>query len=352
MSSPPRKTRIRLGDISVNFLHSLIKSVRQAGIDPEPLLTNYRITEELLNTPNARISIPKFMRIGHDAIQLTSNPTLGLILGQNMHIGDIGLAGLTAATAKDLDKALSTLIRFELLNSKNSRGRSSYYKEEALPVCQFYSISPYNQYNYFVVDTTLSSWFSFAKWVSGDEDLIQRVEVEYPDIGFRQEMEDYFKCPVHYNQARNAIIFKKGKTHQASLYANQATFQQTVSVCERELNRLTSSTNIKERTIELIGPMLNGTAPTIEQIARKMGIASWTLRRNLKKENTNYNEILNQTRKELAESYVRDTNLNFTETAFLLGFSSPAAFQRSFKRWMNVSPGEYRRNAMSNNQAQ
>jgi AraC-like DNA-binding protein len=349
MNSSSQKNRIRLGDISVNFLQSIIKSIKQEGKNPEPLLTHYRITEALLNTPSARISIPKFMRIGHDAIQLTNNPALGLILGQNMHIGDIGLAGLTAATAKNLDRALSTLIRFELLSSKNSRGRSHYYNEEELSICQFYSISPYNQYNYFVVDTTLSSWFSFSKWVSGNENIIQQIEVEYPDIGYRQEMENYFKCPVQYNQARNAIIFKKGATQQASLYANQATFQQAVNTCERELNKITSNTSTKERTIELIGPMLNGTAPTIEQIAQKMGIASWTLRRNLKKEDTNYNELLNQTRKELAESYVRDTNLNFTETAFLLGFSSPAAFQRSFKRWMNVSPGEYRRNAVSSN---
>jgi len=347
MNYPSRKARMRLGNISVNFLLSLIKSIKQEGKNPEPLFAHYHITEELLNTPNARISIPKFMRIGHDAIQLTDNPALGLILGQNMHIGDIGLAGLAATTAKNLDQALSTLIRFEPLSSKNSRGHSRYYNEEELSTCQFYSISPYNQYNYFVVDTTLSSWFSFSKWASGNENIIQKIEVEYPDIGYRQEMENYFKCPVHYNQARNAIIFKKGATQQASLYANQATFQQAVSTCERELNRITSNTSTKERTIELIGPMLNGTAPTIEQIAQKMGVASWTLRRNLKKENTNYNELLNQTRKELAESYVRDTNLNFTETAFLLGFSSPAAFQRSFKRWMNVSPGEYRRNTTS-----
>jgi len=343
---------MRLGDISVNFLQSLIKSIKQEGKKPEALLAHYRITEELLNTPNVRISIPKFMRIGHDAIQLTNNPALGLILGQNMHIGDIGLAGLTAATAINLDKALSTLIKFELLSSKNCRGHSCYYKEDGLSICQFYSISPYNQYNYFVVDTTLSSWFSFSKWISGNENLVHQVELEYPDIGYHQDMEDYFKCPIHYNQARNAIIFKKGATQEASIYANQATFQQTVNICERELNRITSNTSTKERAIELIGPMLNGTAPTIEQIAQKMGIASWTLRRNLKKENTSYNELLNQTRKELAESYVRDTNLNFTETAFLLGFSSPAAFQRSFKRWMNVSPGEYRRSAISNNQAQ
>ena len=132
MQLSKRKTQIRLGDISANFLQALIKAIKHEGEDPTALLDHYHITNELLMTPGARISIPKFMRIGHDAIRLTKNPALGLMIGQNMHIGDIGIAGLAAAAAHNLDKALSTLIQFELLNSKNCRGHSRYYKEDNL----------------------------------------------------------------------------------------------------------------------------------------------------------------------------------------------------------------------------
>ncbi len=349
MSTIKRKARIRLGDISVNFLQALTKAIRLENKDPTPLLDYYQITDDLLNTPGARISIPKFMRIGHDAIELTGNPALGLIIGQNMHIGDIGIAGLTAATARNLGESIATMIRFELLSSKNSRGHSSYQKEGNQAVCQFYSISPYNRYNYFVVDTTLSSWHSLSQWLTNEDRLIQQVDVEYPDIGYKQAMENYFQCPVNYNQPRNALLFRSGAAELLSKYANQATFRHSVAICERELKSLLSNSSTQERVTELIGPLLNGTPPTIEEIARQMGTASWTLRRNLKREGTNFNELLDQTRKELAESYVGDTNLNFTETAFLLGFSSPAAFQRAFKRWMNLSPGDYRRSIRKSN---
>ncbi len=35
------------------------------------------------------------------------------------------------------------------------------------------------------------------------------------------------------------------------------------------------------------------------------------------------------------------------EIAFLLGFTEPANFSRAFKRWYNISPGEYRKSILS-----
>jgi AraC-like DNA-binding protein len=113
-------------------------------------------------------------------------------------------------------------------------------------------------------------------------------------------------------------------------------------LCRQELNKILGSQNTWRKTEELVMTSLQGEPPQIEEIANKMGMASWTLRRKLNEENTSFSQIVDRVRKELGESYVSDTLLNFTEISFLLGFSSPSAFQRAFKRWTKVSPGEYR----------
>jgi AraC-like DNA-binding protein len=77
-------------------------------------------------------------------------------------------------------------------------------------------------------------------------------------------------------------------------------------------------------------------------VAAQLGITPWTLRRKLQREGATFQDLLEETRRSLAESYVRDTELTFGEIAFRLGFSSPAAFHRAFRRWTSVSPGTFR----------
>jgi len=342
---------MQLGDISVNYLYALTKAVDQLGYDISPIFQQYGVTNVMLETPDARISIPKFMRIGHDAIQLTNTPHLGLAIGTQLHVGDIGLTGFAALTAENLWRSLQLLTRYELLTSHNCRGHSTSYLENGLGVMNFYSISPYNTFNYFVVDTILSGWFKLATWLSGEFQLLDRIEVEYEHTGYAAEYEKHFKCPIHFGAARNALIFKRTSLKLPCRYANTASNEQARNLCDQALQQILGRKGIREKVMDIIGPMLHGTPPSMEDVARKMGIGSWTLRRTLAKENILFQNLLDQTRRELAESYVRDTLSNFSEIAFMVGFSTPHAFQKAFKRWSGMSPGEYRRRFSESNQS-
>ncbi len=334
--------KLTLGDISVNFANILFRSMRQLKTDPQPLIERFNLPDTFLNTPGARISIPKFMRLGYAAIQATRTPHFGLIMGSNTTVSDIGLGGFASMSAPTLGEALQTLIRFESLNSQNSRGHSRFKLEEQRLVCQFYSISPYNQYNYFVVDCMLSSWYQIMSWMNNSPKQLHHIEVEYGNTRYQKEYEQRFGCPVYFNAPRNALILNRGVAARPSLYANTPNYLALCALCNQAMAERNRGKNIADRVVELISSELNGQSPNIDLIAEKMGMAAWTLRRKLANEKQSFNHLLDQTRKALALTYVRDTQHNFTEIAFLLGFSSPAAFQRAFKRWTQSSPGQFR----------
>ena len=73
-------------------------------------------------------------------------------------------------------------------------------------------------------------------------------------------------------------------------------------------------------------------------MARHLHLPTWTVRRKLAEEGTQFRAILNDTRRDLAMAYIRDTELAFGEIAYLLGFASAEAFQRAFKRWNSMTP--------------
>src|SRR5712692_822816 len=55
-----------------------------------------------------------------------------------------------------------------------------------------------------------------------------------------------------------------------------------------------------------------------------------------------YQELLDLTRREAADRYLRVATLSVGEVAYLLGYSEAAAFHRAFKRWNGIGPQEFR----------
>ena len=122
-----------------------------------------------------------------------------------------------------------------------------------------------------------------------------------------------------------------------------STWHQLLALCERELELLTRTRSLRERIPRLLGPLLHGREPDLQEVAARLQLPTWTLRRKLAEEGTQFRSILNETRRDLAMAYIRDTELAFGEIAYLLGFASAEAFQRAFKRWNQQTPGEFRR---------
>ena len=338
--------KLSLGDISVNFPRIILEVLESLGYKSGKLAQHFSLNREFLDTPNARISIPKYLRLGHDAIAASQRRDLGLLIGKKTATTDIGISGLAAMCAQTLERSLRFLIEHELLNSYNSRGSSQFKIEGSRAICQFYSISPYNEYNFFVVDAMLSTWWQFIQTHTNGRPECHHVEIEYDRPSYSNEIETFFGCPVHFNAARNALILKRGHHTLPLKSPCAATFKQMNAMCQTQMRKVTSEKPFTEQVVELISQNLTGNPPDIDTIGLKLGMAGWTLRRRLKKEGSNFQKILDDTRRALAQSYVLDTHHNFTEIAFLLGFASPSAFQRAFKRWTGNSPGEQRKQSL------
>ncbi len=341
MASDSRSNR--LGDISVTYVAVMARTLESQGLASAPWLARYRMTRNQLATPGARISIPRFMRMGHDAISLTANPALGLEFAHHTRLSDMGMAGLAALCAPTLGEALRTLIRFERLTSYNSRGQSHWHPlPEGGALARFYSISPYNRYNLFVVDAILGGWLQFLQSLAGVRVCPLRVDIEYPEPEYAEQMQHWMGCPIQFEAKHNALNLPESVTKAANPYAEPALYRETMTRCEQALTGLESGWSILQRVRDQLTPQMRGQVPAMGEVAARIGTTEWGLRRELQKQGLTYRELLDETRSELARDYVRDTTLSFTDIADLLGFTNPSAFHRAFQRWFRCSPGDYR----------
>ncbi|NNA91395.1 AraC family transcriptional regulator [Pseudomonas gessardii] len=339
-----RPAPMRLGDLSVGIVHTLADAILSHNLDPQPLLLQYGLDPARLSEPGARLSIPRYMRLGHAAIQLTGDPSLGLRMGQLSRMNQLGLAGVTAAQAPNVREAARTLTRFEALYGANYRGQSSFHEDAQGAWLRFYSISPYNAYNRFVVDSILAGWLQQMATLCQQPVLAERIEIEFAAPDYSASYNVLGDCPIQFGAELNQLRLSQHSLGLRNPQHCPSTWHMLLQVCERELEQLTRTRSLRERITRLLGPMLNGgREPDLEEVAARLKLPTWTLRRKLAEEGTQYRAILNDTRRDLAMTYIRDTELAFGEIAYLLGFASAQAFQRAFKRWNSQTPGEFRR---------
>ena len=89
----------------------------------------------------------------------------------------------------------------------------------------------------------------------------------------------------------------------------------------------------------------------MDSLAKQMGLSRQTLFRKLKAEETTFEKVLDELRHALALHYLSGKKVSVNETAYLVGFSDPAAFSRAFKRWTGFSPRDARQAAIAGAQA-
>ena len=210
-------------------------------------------------------------------------------------------------------------------------------------IARFYSISPYNSYNCFVVDAILAGWVQFLRHLSPVPVTPLSVDIEYAEPASPGVHEDWFGCPVNFGAQANRIELPQSLTALEGRLSQPALYRHTRAQCDAALQQYQWGRTTAQRVKEEIAPLMRGVAPEMERIALRLGTTEWGLRRALEHEGTRYRDLLDSVRSELASDYVRETPLSFTDIADLLGFANPSAFQKAFRRWYGCSPGEFRR---------
>lgn len=104
--------------------------------------------------------------------------------------------------------------------------------------------------------------------------------------------------------------------------------------------------SMTSRVKKVIAEALPSGSISVDDIAKQLNISKRSLQRKLKEESTCFQELLNETRVELAKRYLKTKGLSVQEISYLLGFQDCSSFFRAFNGWTGVTPGDYRANDM------
>ena len=147
------------------------------------------------------------------------------------------------------------------------------------------------------------------------------------------EHERIIGAPLRFQQPANAIVFDAADLQARTPHAHRA------SLAMIEAEQETWLDGVRKLVIRA----LPDGHPPIGMVAQQLSLSVRTLQRRLADHGLVYSKLIEEIRRELALHHLKDRSVDWTDIAFTLGYSELSAFDRAFRRWTGISPGEHRR---------
>ena len=151
----------------------------------------------------------------------------------------------------------------------------------------------------------------------------------------------YFGVEVRRGKA-HAVTFSASSATRPFLTANEEMWEFFEPELRKRLSALDAAASIADRVRAVLLELLPTGATSVDAVARKLNVSRRTLQRRLSDEGSNFQAMLNQTRKELARHYLKNSSMSAAEISFLLGFEDPNSFFRAFHDWTGDTPERVR----------
>lgn len=197
----------------------------------------------------------------------------------------------------------------------------------------------------------LAFFFKLFSWLIGEPLRLRRVRFVHDggtDVGLVANLcssvvPNLFGCPMEFGADCTALVFDARDLEKPVVrtYSELAATLERVPVPLLPLpGGMSTQTQVEmifQRALEA-----NAAVPGLDQVADALGQSASTLRRNLLREDTSFQSILDAVRRQRAMSLLRQTELTLEDISSALGFSAPSVFSRAFKGWTGLSPSAYR----------
>jgi len=331
--------------ISISILYPFIAQSESLGYDRSILWAELGLNKYSCNEASQRIPFTDFINAVNKLVELTSSPALGLLTGGHFHPSTLGPLAYLIMNSPTIEQAFRSFLSYEhMLNEAVSSeliienqtashlvSYAGFTDEEVAPIIEAY----------------FSSVLGYMRFLSFrpkfDRALAKEVLFKHQARTDLRQYEEIFGVPVKFGQEVNRMTFE----NEVMNYEIPGADARIVSRAIVELNAIQATLNKNRQfsndVYDFIKEGLYGTIPTSTDAANYFAMSVSTFQRRLKDESSTFKGLIERVRIDKSEVYLADLRLTLADVADRLGFASPPAFFKAFKRWTGKTPADYRK---------
>lgn len=154
--------------------------------------------------------------------------------------------------------------------------------------------------------------------------------------------EEWFGRPVRFSAGRSALLIDPSTLDDRPNAANAGLYD----FFDKQMHSLSEALDKADPLFELRSAILDNAKRgkySLDDLAETMGIGVRTLQRSAEGLRITLRVLVDDVRLEFSQRYLANKQFSNEDVAFLVGYSDARAFNRAFKRWTGLTPGEYRK---------
>ncbi len=314
------------------------KIIEYYGLDPAPLFAAQHIEPKKISDPNARVSKPALQAVWASAAKLIDDPCFGLRAAEFLHPSQLGALGYAWLASTSLRTALKRLSRYVHIIADNLE--VDLEEGDGITAITVRE-SEVTRRMVWASDASLAILITLCRMNYGVALNPVSTELQHTGPEDPGPYFELFKCPINFNCDADRIMLRTDAVDKKLPSSNPQLAQLSDQVMIQTLAHLSKDKIVPRVKAIIIDHLPSGNVHE-EKVAKSLNMSSRALQRKLQEKGTTFKDVLTETRRELAEKYIRNHQLSLTEISFMLGFAEVGSFSRAFKRWTGESPSAYR----------
>jgi len=310
---------------------------QRKGLDPSALLSSAGLPDSILEQPDGLIRYANFLRLLQLSAEQSGDSAFGLKLGLQQGLSVFGPLLYLIRNAPTVGSALQELQQNFHLHMGAAAVELERYGD--LVQLSYHIFDSSRQGIVQGVELAIGVGVQLLTAICGQHWQLQAALFEHSPHAELTTYRRLLGVSPQFNSNANALVF-----HSRLLDLPLSEADQELQVLIRHhlatLDRLTDP-ELPDYVSALLRNMLDRGRVTVDDVAVYMAMSRRTLQRRLAACGTTFQEVLDRTRKNMALRYLRDSSLQMTQLADLLGYGDLSAFSRAFSRWFGMAPTQW-----------
>ncbi|CAD5109943.1 AraC family transcriptional regulator [Zestomonas carbonaria] len=321
-------------------LHGLAEFAALYDLQAAQLLKDAGLPGDSLERPEHLISYRKFVRLLEIGELRSGNPFFALEFGLHQGVGVFGPLLYLIRNAKDVGDALRELSQYFHLHASAAEVRLEIEGDHALLHYDVVDIDNLPNLR-LAIEIVAGVAMQLMRTLLGSRWQPSALLLQHAPVVEPQSYKRLLGLVPQFNTPFNAWIFD-ARLLETPLFSADPELHRLIRQHLSTLDQITIR-ELPTHVQQVLRSLLPNGRVSIEQISQYLMLSPRTLQRYLAEEGTSFQQLLDQTRQAMASSHLRDSAIDLTQLAGILGYADLSAFSRAFHRWFGMSPREWRK---------